>query len=53
MRDFNIQKQPKKVQNENYWRYKKKTAPEDEFADLNGPVIIKKPKKKVKKEHDI
>ena len=27
-----------------YWRYKKTTPPVDEFADLNGEVIITKPK---------
>ena len=26
------------------WRYKKKTPPVDEFADLNGPVKVTKPK---------
>ena len=46
--NYSKKKPTKKYKNDDllYWRYKKKTAPIDEFAHLNGEVkIVKKPKK--------
>ena len=48
MDNYSKKKPTKKYKNDDllYWRYKKKTAPIDEFAHLNGEVkIVKKPKK--------
>lgn len=42
VKDFNKQKQPKRVRPENYWRYKKQTPPVDENPELNGPVTVRK-----------
>lgn len=43
MTDFNEQRKSRKVHEGNYWRYKKKTPPVDEFAAMNGPVKVVKP----------
>lgn len=41
IKNYNEQKQPRKVRPENYWRYKKNVAPIDENPELNGPVITR------------